>query len=45
MRHDVDVLCHDLPPQSPVAGLLGLNVLRRFNVLLAFLRQYLELSR
>ena len=39
----LDVVCHDLPAQSPVKGLLGLNVLRHFNVHLNFLRKILAL--
>ncbi len=42
---DVEVVCHDLPPNSPVAGLLGLDVLSHFNLRLAFLRRSLELTR
>jgi len=41
VRH-LDVLCHDLPAQSPVKGLLGLNFLRHFNVHLNFLHKRLE---
>ena len=40
---NVDVVCHDLPTQSPVKGLLGLNFLRHFNVHLNFLRQHIAL--
>ncbi|OGX35650.1 MAG: hypothetical protein A3B73_05560 [Omnitrophica WOR_2 bacterium RIFCSPHIGHO2_02_FULL_63_39] len=38
------VVCHDLPAQSPVRGLLGLNFLRHFNVHLNFLSRRLVLS-
>ena len=41
----VKAVCHDLPPRSPVSGLLGLNVLRQFNVLLAFPDHYFEISQ
>lgn len=41
---NVDVICHNLPPQSPVKGLLGLNFLSHFNVHLNFLFGRLELS-
>ena len=37
------VVCHDLPAQSPVKGLLGLNFLRHFNVHLNFLSGRIEL--
>lgn len=30
--HQLEVVCHDLPTQSPVKGLLGLNFLRQFDV-------------
>ena len=40
---NLDVVCHDLPAQSPVKGLLGLNFLRRFDVHLNFLHKRLEL--
>lgn len=41
---NLQVVCHDLPAQSPVKGLLGLNFLRRFDVHLRFLCNTLELS-
>jgi len=33
----VEVVCHDLPPQSAVEGLLGLNVLLRFPAFRTFI--------
>ena len=42
---DVDVICLDMPPQSTVSGLLGLNVLKNFDVLLKFRSNILEISR
>jgi aspartyl protease family protein len=33
---DVDVLCHDLPPEAKVDGLLSLNFLRNFNIAIRF---------
>ena len=33
---DVEVLCHDLPPEAKVDGLLGLNFLRNFNIAIRF---------
>lgn len=33
---NLDVVCHDLPAGSPIAGLLGLNFLRHFSLLLDF---------
>ncbi len=29
---NLEVLCHDLPPEAKVDGLLGLNFLRHFNL-------------
>ena len=43
IRH-VEAACLNLPSQSLVAGLLGLNVLRKFDLRLAFLKKILELS-
>ena len=40
---NVDAVCHDLPSQSPVKGLLGLNFLRHFDVHLNFLHKSLML--
>ena len=40
---NVQALCHDLPAQSPVKGLLGLNFLRHFNVHLNFLSEQIGL--
>lgn len=40
---NVEVICHDLPAQSPVKGLLGLNFLRHFNVHLNFLSNRIKL--
>ncbi len=42
---NVGVICHDLPTQSPVKGLLGLNFLRHFNVHLDFLLRRIKLER
>ena len=45
VRH-LDVVCHDLPTQSPVKGLLGLNFLRHFDLHLNFRStQLLKLTR
>lgn len=41
----VEVACMTLPPKSLVAGLLGLNVLAHFNILLGFLQKTLTVSR
>jgi len=38
----VSAICHDLPSQSPVDGLLGLSFLKWFDVDLHFRRRVLE---
>lgn len=43
--YNVDAICHNLPPQSIGSGLLGLNVLKNFNVLLKFLSKTLEITK
>ena len=42
---NVETACLNLPPQSLVSGLLGLNILSKFNLKLAFLKKSLELSK
>ncbi len=42
---NLNVICHTLPSSSPVNGLLGLNFMRQFNVLLRFRSGRLELTR
>ena len=39
---NVNFVCHDLPIQTPVAGLLGLNLLTKFNIHLDFLDSLLK---
>lgn len=39
------VVCHDLPAQSPVKGLLGLDFLRHFALHLDFPRRQLTLNK
>ena len=41
---NVDVICLDMPPKSPVSGLLGLNVLKNFDVLLKFRSKILGIN-
>lgn len=40
---EVETACHDLPPGSPVEGLLGLSFLRSFDIDLHFRQGVLEL--
>ena len=40
---DIDVLCHDLPEDSIVEGLLGLNFLQHFNITILFSSETIEL--
>jgi aspartyl protease family protein len=42
---NLDVLCHDLPAESGVDGLLGLNFLRHFRLLIRFRRGIIALTR
>ena len=41
---NVEAACLNLPPQSAVDGLLGLNVLSNFDILLAFRKKFLEVT-
>lgn len=43
--HDLEVLCHDLPEEAHVDGLLGLNFLRHFDLRLSFSQGIIELHR
>ncbi|MCE2401112.1 retroviral-like aspartic protease family protein [Candidatus Poribacteria bacterium] len=40
---DINVICHDLPAKSGVAGLLGLNLLSHFDVNISFSTGIIEL--
>ncbi len=40
---NMDVVCHDLPPQSPVEGLLGLNFLKKAKVIIDFSKNTIDL--
>lgn len=40
----IEVICHNLPPKSPVHGLLGLNILRHFDLFFKFKNNVLEIS-
>ena len=42
---NLDVLCHDLPPESGVDGLLGLNFLKHFKLSISFRRGVVDLTR
>jgi len=41
---NIDVLCHDLPPEARVDGLLGLNFLRQFNIAIKFKDGLIEID-
>jgi len=41
---DVEVLCHDLPPEAKVDGLLGLNFLRNSNIGIRFKEGVIEID-
>lgn len=40
---DIDVLCHDLPENSIIDGLLGMNFLEHFDIDISFLTETIEL--
>jgi clan AA aspartic protease (TIGR02281 family) len=42
---NIETACLNLPPQSAVSGLLGLNVLRHFDILLKFRSKILEVTK
>jgi predicted aspartyl protease len=42
---NLDVLCHDLPPESGVDGLLGVNFLRHFKLTIRFRKGIVDLTR
>jgi clan AA aspartic protease (TIGR02281 family) len=42
---NIDVICLDMPPKSNVSGLLGLNVLKHFDIFLKFSSNILEITR
>ena len=42
---NLDVLCHDLPAESGVDGLLGLNFFRQFKLTIRFRRGIIDLNR
>jgi predicted aspartyl protease len=42
---NLEVLCHDLPPESGVDGLLGINFLKRFKLTIRFRKGIIDLTR
>jgi predicted aspartyl protease len=42
---NLDVLCHDLPPESGVDGLLGLSFLKHFKLTIRFRKGIIDLNR
>ena len=42
---DLEVLCHDLPPESGVDGLLGLNFFKNFKLTIRFRKGIIDLNR
>ena len=40
----IEVICHNLPPKSPIHGLLGLNILQYFDLSFKFKSGILEIS-
>ena len=45
MLRNIEAACLNLPPQSLVSGLLGLNILSKFDLRLSFPKKFLELSK
>ena len=41
---NIEVMCHDLPPEAPVEGVLGLNFLMNFDVHISFSKGTIELT-
>jgi len=41
----VEVLCHDLPPESGVDGLLGLSFLKHFKLTIRFRKGIIDLNK
>jgi aspartyl protease family protein len=41
---NLEVLCHDLPPEAKVDGLLGLNFIRHFNIAIRFRDGIIEIE-
>lgn len=39
---DMEAICHNLPSQSPVEGLLGLNFLRKAKIIIDFSRNLIK---
>jgi predicted aspartyl protease len=42
---NLEALCHDLPPESGVDGLLGMNFLKHFKLTIRFRRGIVELNK
>ena len=42
---DLEVLCHDLPSESGVDGLLGLNFLKHFKLTIRFRKGIIDLTK
>ena len=42
---NLEILCHDLPPESGVDGLLGLNFLRHFKLTIRFRKGIIDLVK
>ena len=41
---NVEIACLNLPPQSTVSGLLGLNILKKFNLFLKFRESLIQIE-
>jgi len=41
----VEAICHNLPPQTTISGLLGLNVLRKFDIGIHFNKSTIGINK
>ena len=41
---DIDIVCHDLPEEARVDGLVGMNFLRNFDITIHFSSGFIELN-
>src|SRR3989338_6409560 len=44
-RRKMDVVCHNLPAESPVEGLLGLDFFKNYRIILDLRRNILEVTK
>lgn len=42
---NMKAICHDLPPQSPVEGLIGLDLLKKIKAIIDFSKNTIKISK